>query len=82
MVSPGSTKDHKRNRNGEVYYSQVLEEAQGTPGGEVKAGWKQKEWQDLGHMPILVLWGPQAKAGFVNLNQKEQGFGRLHGGLI
>ena len=86
MVSPGSTKDHKRNWNREVHYSQVQEEAQGTPGGEVKAG-ASRQWQNLVPMPILeslgaVLWGPQANAWLVNLNQKEQGFGKLHGGLI
>lgn len=48
MVSPGSTKDHGRNLNGEVYYAQVLEEVQAHlrgSHGEVNARCRQKQYR-------------------------------------
>ena len=38
MVSYGSTTDHKRNWNKELYYSQVLEEVTGMPQGVTRGG--------------------------------------------
>lgn len=38
MVSYGSTTDHKRNWNKELYYSQVLEEVTGMPQGVMWGG--------------------------------------------
>lgn len=84
---PGSTKEHKGNWNREVYDSLILEELHGThlelPQGKVKA----ERRQDLGHGPLLgtesgELWGSQAKARLVNENQKQQGFGKLQGGVL
>lgn len=43
---------------------------------------REREQQDLGHMPLLgseggVLWSSWAKAGLANSKQKEQVFGEL-----
>lgn len=76
MVSPNSTKDHKGNRNREVYYSQVLEEVHGMPAGAIwenvaclEEPYKGKQsGRNLGHMLLLlgsmagVLLGSWAKA--------------------
>ena len=52
------------------------------PHKEVKGGCRQREWQDLGHMPLLwsmgrVFWGSWAKTGLVNSKPKEWGLGKL-----
>ena len=86
MVSRGPTKDHKRNWNREVYYSQVLEEVHSTPQGVTQRGQGreesgQRETGPGAHSFIRftseVHWGSWAKAGSVNSNQKECGFGNL-----
>lgn len=73
-----------------MYYAQALDShvhihLEG-PHLKVRAGC----WQRVArpnHMSFLgflggALWGAWAKARLVNLNQKEQGFGMLHGELI
>lgn len=55
--------------------------------GELRAGYRQRERQDLVYMPLSVymggvIWGFGAKARLINSNQKSWGFGRLLGGLI
>lgn len=57
------------------------------PHREVEVGYRQRERQDPGHMPLFgsmngMVWGSQAKVRLVNSNQKEPGFGKLHGGLM
>lgn len=47
-----------------------------SPCGEVRSGYRQRERQDQGHMPLLgsegrVLWGSQAKVRLVNSNLKS-----------
>ena len=80
MVSCSSTIDHKRKGNREDYHSPVLEEVHAIcpkgPHGEVKSGYRQRERQDQGHMPLLgsegrVFWGSQAKVRLVNSNLRS-----------
>lgn len=59
---------------------------QGATWGD-KAGCRQRQRQDLGHTSLLgsvneVFWDSQANARLVNSNQNQQGFGKLHRGLI
>lgn len=47
------------------------------PFGGVKAGCRQREWQDLGHLVVLasvvrVLWGSQARVRVVNAKQESR----------
>lgn len=61
-----------------------------TPGAATREGQGREQAgrrQDLGHGPLLgtesgKLWGSQAKARLVNENQKQQGFGKLQGGVL
>lgn len=60
--------------------------SQGGVRWKVKAGYRQAEHLDLGHMSLLglsgVTGGSWAKAGLVNSNKKEWGSGKLRRGLI
>lgn len=79
-MSCGPTADPKRYGCREVYYPQVLEEVPTISGGatgEVEAKCRQRDTEDLGHMPLLVcmsgvLWASQAGARFINSNPKSE----------
>ena len=90
MVSHGSTIDHKRNWNREMYYSQVMEEVPSMPWG---ATWgsqgiietdKDAEPEALLFIRVCgwdALWFP-SQGNIGQFKQKGQGFGKLQGGLI
>lgn len=80
--------------NREAYHSQVLEEAYSISQGAVEgdqgrlpAERERERETRTGNVPLegslgRMLWGFQTKARLVNPNQKEWGFGQIHGNLI
>lgn len=82
MVSHCSIKDHKETERGKIITRRKYLAPLEKPYGGFKAECRQRELQNLEQMPWLgsvggVLWGFQAKAGLVNLNQKDCGLGKL-----
>ena len=90
MVSRVSRKDHSRNWNSEVYYSQALQKYKAClveSHREVSQGMGQAERQNTRHMPLLgsvdgVFWGSLVKAELGNSNKKEWCFLKLQEGFI
>lgn len=73
MVSFHSTKDHKRNWNGVVYYSQVLEKIPGRPHGGVGGQSRvQRECRTRAHAFIRVYRWSAGQIG--QFKPKEWGF--------